>query len=92
MSELKYRVEFSERALKALKKLNKSVAAILFAWIKKNLDGCRDPRMHGKALTGDLGGLWRYRVGDYRLIAEISDGSVTVVIIEIGHRREVYQQ
>ena len=85
-----YKVEFSPQALKALNKMNKSVAAMLLAWIKKNIDGCENPRAHGKALAGSLAGLWRYRIGDYRLIAEITDGTVTIVILEIGHRREIY--
>ena len=87
---MSYVVEFSERALKSLKKMNKSVSAMLFAWIKKNLDKTQNPRVHGKALTGGLSGLWRYRIGDYRIIAEISDAKICIIIIDIGHRGKIY--
>lgn len=50
-----------------------------------------DPRKHGKALTGNLKGVWRYRVGDYRLFADIEDDIVTIFIFEIGHRKEIYK-
>ena len=50
-----------------------------------------DPRSTGKALTGPLGGLWRYRVGDYRVICEINDGSLRILVVQIGNRREVYR-
>lgn len=49
-----------------------------------------NPRLHGKALTGDLKGLWRYRIGDYRLLADINDFELVIIAIDIGHRREIY--
>ena len=60
-------------------------------WIDKNLEGTSDPRVHGKALTGNLAGLWRYRVGDYRLIAEIRDDRLVILMLEVGHRSGIYQ-
>ncbi|MDR0311224.1 MAG: type II toxin-antitoxin system RelE/ParE family toxin [Acidobacteriota bacterium] len=87
---MKYSVVLSDKARKNLKKLNKTIAAMLVAWIRKNLHGTENPRIHGKALTSNLSGLWRYRVGDYRIIAEIQDELVAVIVIEIGHRREIY--
>ena len=89
---MKYSVEFSEAALKDLKKMNKNVAATLFAWIKKNLDDIENPCAQGKALAAVLSWLWRYRVGGYRIIAQISDKKVTIVIIEISHRNNVYKK
>ena len=86
-----YAVEFSPRALKSLKKMNARISTNLLAWIKKNLDGCQNPRAHGKALAADLSGLWRYRIGDYRIIAEISDSTVTVIVLEAGHRSIIYR-
>ena len=68
-----YTVEFSESAVKQLKKLDKSTSRVIKNWIVKNLVDCDDPRQHGKALTGNLSGIWRCRVGDYRLFAEIDD-------------------
>lgn len=85
-----YKVEFTERAKKELKKLDKATVRIILAWIKKNLENCQNPRQHGKSLTGNRGGEWRYRVGDYRLIAEIQDDRIVILILEIGHRRNIY--
>lgn len=86
-----YKVRFTDKAKKALKKLNKFTATTIISWIKKNLEDCENPRAHGKALTADRNGQWRYRVGDYRLIAEIQDDTVIILILEIGHRREIYK-
>jgi len=86
-----YRVEFTKAALKQLKKLDKATSALILGWIRKNLEGCTDPRLHGKGLTANRSGQWRYRVGDYRIIAEIDDGKITILILNIGHRREIYQ-
>lgn len=88
---MKYTVQFTEEARKALKKLDKHTALLITAWIRKNLQGCEDPRAHGKGLSANRSGQWRYRVGDYRLLAEISDKTVTILILTVGHRREVYQ-
>lgn len=86
-----YHVEFTKNALKQLKKLDKTTSALILGWIRKNLEGCTDPRIHGKGLTANRSGQWRYRVGDYRVIAEIDDGKITILILNIGHRREIYQ-
>lgn len=87
-----YRVEFTEKALKALKKLDRYTALLIIAWIRKNLEGCTNPRQHGKGLVGDKSGQWRYRVGDYRLLAEIQDDKIIILILNVGHRREIYRQ
>ncbi|MDL2317857.1 type II toxin-antitoxin system RelE/ParE family toxin [Eubacteriales bacterium OttesenSCG-928-A19] len=87
----KYQVEFDGRARKTLKKLDRSTANIILSWIKKNLVGTDDPRRSGKALTGELKGLWRYRVGDYRLICHIEDEKVLILILKIGNRRDIYE-
>ena len=87
-----YRVEFTEKALKALKKLDRYTALLITAWIRKNLEGCTNPRQHGKGLVGDKSGQWRYRVGDYRLLAEIQDDWIIILILNVGHRREIYKQ
>lgn len=87
----KYSVRFTKRAIKSLNKLDKSTKVLLYTWIKQNLDGCEDPRSNGKALSGNLKGAWRYRVGDYRIIAEIHDAEVTILVVNIGHRKEIYR-
>lgn len=60
------------------------------AWIEKNLVGCENPRQHGKGLTANHSGRWRYRIGDYRLIAEIIENEVIILILNIGHRSDIY--
>lgn len=85
----RYRVEFSNRASKTMLKLDSTVSRMIYSWIDKNLDQCIDPRAHGKALTGNLSGLWRYRVGNYRLIAEIRDDRLVILMIDVGHRSEI---
>ncbi len=87
-----YRVEFTESAIKQLSKLDKQTVRIIKNWIVKNLVNSNDPRLHGKALKGNLSGVWRYRVGDYRLFAKILDNVVTISIFEVAHRREVYKK
>lgn len=88
---MKYRLLFSKRALKELKKMDKAVSALIFAWLKKNIDGAVDPRAFGKALKGDKKEMWRYRIGDYRVLANIEDENLTIIAIEIGHRRDIYK-
>lgn len=77
-------------AIKQISKMDKHTQRLIYAWIDKNLQGCENPRIHGKGLTANRVGQWRYRVGDYRLIAEIEDEEITILIINVGHRREIY--
>ena len=88
---MKYRLLFSKRALKELKKMDKAVSALIFAWLKKNIDGAADPRAFGKALKGDKKEMWRYRIGDYRVLVNIEDENLTIIAIEVGHRRDIYK-
>ena len=86
-----WHVEFTKDALKKLKKLDKPTAALILGWVRKNLEGCADPRVHGKGLTANRSGEWRYRVGDYRLIAHLQDEKVLILVVDVGHRREIYE-
>ena len=70
---MKYTVEYTKRAIKQLKKLDKQTSALLLGWIEKNLVDCDNPRQFGKGLTANRKGEWRYRIGDYRLVADIQD-------------------
>lgn len=70
--------------------MDKHTQKLIYAWIDKNLQGCENPRLYGKGLTANKVGQWRYRIGDYRLIAEIEDKEITILIVNIGHRREIY--
>lgn len=89
---MKYTVEYTAQAVKELKKLDKQNRALIIGWIEKNLVGCTDPRQHGKGLTANRSGQWRYRVGDYRLLAEIQDKKIVILILNVGHRSEIYKQ
>ena len=88
---MKYELLYTEKAVKQLKKLDKSVLVMIKAWIEKNLVGTSDPRWFGKALTGDKKGWWRYRVGDYRILADIQDDKLIILVIEVGHRSSMYR-
>ncbi|MBR5485989.1 MAG: type II toxin-antitoxin system RelE/ParE family toxin [Oscillospiraceae bacterium] len=87
---MSYKVLFTEKAAQTLKKMDKQTAKLITAWIRKNLEGCENPRLHGKGLVSNRSGQWRYRIGDYRLIADIQDDKIIILILEIGHRREIY--
>ena len=89
---MKYTVVFSKEALKDLKKLDKHTAALIIGWVRKNLEGCENPRAHGKGLTAILSGKWRYRVGDYRLLADIQDDKVVIMMLRVGHRSDIYKE
>ena len=88
---MKYKVDSLPRAVKALEKLDKFTRRIILDWIEKNLVDCENPRAHGKPLTADRVGQWRYRIGDYRVIAKIEDDRLIILVIAIGHRREIYK-
>lgn len=88
---MSYQVEFTQRALKELKKLDKHTAALILGWIRKNLEGCTDPRQFGKGLTANRSGQWRYRVGDYRILAFIQEEQIVILVLTVGHRRDIYE-
>lgn len=85
-----YQLLTTDRFDKAFKKLDKQTQRIIKTWIDKNLDGCENPRLHGKGLTANRSGQWRYRVGDYRILAEIRDNEIVLVLIDVGHRSTIY--
>lgn len=85
-----YHVEYSKKAQKQIRKLDRAIQRLLFAWIDKNLEGIVDPRSKGKGLLGDHSGEWRYRIGDFRLICDIQDEKMIVLALEIGHRKDIY--
>lgn len=83
-------VEVSDFAEKQLRKLDRPVQQRLIDWLDDRIEGCKNPRHFGEPLRGDMAGLWRYRVGDYRIICEIREQRLIVHALAIGHRREVY--
>lgn len=84
-------VDYTHTARTQLKKLDKPVARRILDFMDKRVALQEDPRALGKALTGPLGALWRYRVGDYRVICEIQDGAVKILVVRIGHRGDLYR-
>ena len=76
--------------MNTIKKLDSLTSKLIRTWIEKNLIDTENPRIKGKALTGDLKGLWRYRVGDYRILADIQDDKIVILILDIGHRSKIY--
>ncbi len=87
---MKYSVDYTSKAAKQLDKLDMPVRKRLQGWIRKYLKDCENPRAYGKALKGKFQGLWRYAIGDYRLIADIQDNKIIIVITEVGHRSSIY--
>lgn len=85
-------VNYTEAARKQLRKLDKQAALRIIDFMDDRIAILDDPRSTGKALVGPLlGAYWRYRVGDYRVICDIQDGALCVLVVEIGNRREVYR-
>lgn len=84
-------IEYAETAKKQLRRLDKIAARRIVDFMDERVALNNDPRAIGKALKGSLGDLWRYRVGDYRVICDIQDKLLTVLVLQIGNRREVYR-
>jgi len=87
-----WRIRFSEEAQKNLDKLDRQVAIRILRFLNGRIAPLENPRTVGEALKGSsLGEFWRYRVGDYRIVARIEDDEICLLIIRIGHRREIYR-
>lgn len=84
-------IEYTETARVQLRKLDKPTARRILDYMDERIAPRASPRSTGKALSGPLGQLWRYRIGDYRVICEIQDDILRVLVIRIGNRREVYK-
>jgi mRNA interferase RelE/StbE len=91
MSAPTWRVEFHAAATRDLRKLGADGEHRILRYLRDRIAGSEDPRRFGHALTGDRKGLWRCRVGDYRIVAAIEDDRFIVLVIAVGHRREVYR-
>ena len=86
-----YKVAYTKSARKTLDKMDVATSGTIVSWVRKNLEGTDNPRRSGKALTGHLAGLWRYRVGDLRIIADIKDERLIILLVEIRNRRTAYR-
>ena len=89
---MSYKVETTARFDKEFKKLDRYTQKMVKAWVEKNLVGCNDPRAHGKGLSANRSGQWRYRIGDYRLICQIEDEKLIILALTVGHRSDIYKR
>ena len=85
-----YRIRIPDRVNKKILRFDKNIRKLLYDYISKNLKDTDNPRLHGKALTGNLKGLWRYRIMDYRLIVDIQDEQLIIVAVDFEHRNKIY--
>lgn len=85
-----WQVKLTEPARKELRSLDPQVQGWIIKYLSTRIATEEDPRRFGKVLTGSKAGLWRYRVGDYRIICSIEDQNLVVLVVQIGHRKEVY--
>lgn len=88
---MKYQIIFNKKADKQLRKIDIIQQRMIVNWIERNLENADDPKKLDKTLKGNLKNYWRYRVGDYRIIAEINDDEIEILIINIGHRKDIYK-
>ncbi len=86
-----WKIEYADTARRQLRKLDKQMALRVVDFMDRRIAGMEDPRSAGKALTGPLGGLWRYRIGECRVICDIEDDALRVLVVRVGNRREIYR-
>jgi mRNA interferase RelE/StbE len=87
----RWRVEIKQTAAKQIQKLDRQAQQSIVKFLRERLQGTGNPRQWGKPLHGDKGGLWRYRVADYRIICDIQDERITVLVVDVGHRKDIYR-
>jgi mRNA interferase RelE/StbE len=88
----RHEVELSDRFKREFRKLDRYTQKIIRAWIDKNLADCENPGAHGKGLTVNRSGRWRYRIGDYRIICSIEDDKLVILALSVGHGSTIYKQ
>jgi len=88
---LTWSVEWDDRARRELRKLDPEAQNEILRYFRERIAVDRDPRRFGKALTGEMKGLWRYRVRDYRAVCRIESERLVVLVLRVAHRREVYR-
>jgi mRNA interferase RelE/StbE len=87
----RWKIEISRTAEKQIQNLDRKAQQSIIRFLRQRIEPAGDPRQWGKALHGEKRGLWRYRVGDYRLICDIQDERVIVLVLAVGHRKDVYR-
>ena len=85
-----YDLIYDKKYLRSLKKIDRQAQKIITNWVENNLLNCEEPRFSGKPLTGNFKGIWRYRIGAYRLLAKIDDDKLIIFAIDVGHRKNIY--
>jgi mRNA interferase RelE/StbE len=88
---LAWKIRITRTAEKQITKLHKQAQQAIVRFLRERLAGVDNPRQRGKPLQGEKRGLWRYRVGDYRLICDLQDEIITVLVLQVGHRKDVYR-
>ncbi len=87
-----WRIEFDAATADDIRRLDRVVQRRVLTYLKERLASTKNPRNFGKPLKGDKKGMWRYRVGDYRIICHIEDAQLVVVVLHVSHRRKVYKK
>jgi mRNA interferase RelE/StbE len=88
---LAWTVSFEPRAFTELSKIDREAQRRIIRFLQERVVGSRDPRQFGKPLKGEKAGLWRYRVGDYRIVAHVQDERSVILVLRVAHRREIYR-
>jgi mRNA interferase RelE/StbE len=88
---LAWKIDYTETAKNQLRKLDKQTARRIVDFMDEHVAGFENPRSSGKGLAGPLGGLWRYRIGNCRVICDIQDGTLRILVIRLGNRRDIYR-
>ena len=86
-----WKVEWDDRARKELRKLDSSVQKEILKYLRTRIERSKDPRVFGQSLSANKAGLWRYRIGNYRLICRLEDHRLIVFVVGVGHRKEIYE-
>ena len=87
---MSYQLIYTEDSLKQLKKMEKYTQELITSYMRKT-QACEEPRAKGKALSASLKGFWRYRVADYRVICEIEEDKIIIIVVDVGHRKGIYK-
>ncbi|MEE9451522.1 MAG: type II toxin-antitoxin system RelE/ParE family toxin [Gammaproteobacteria bacterium] len=83
-------IKFDDRAKKEFKRLDKHTQRTIIRYLRERIESSNNPRQYGKSLSANKTGLWRYRIGDYRLVCAIQDNELVVLVLRVTHRRHVY--
>lgn len=88
---LVWTIKFNASALKQFKKLDKSIQKKILKFLTLRISPLENPRISGKPLSYDKFGLWRYRIEDFRIVCQINDDALLILVVRVGHRKEVYE-